>query len=71
MTGDGLPHSKRRLSVNRGNLRPEEPHRLIQALADSQQREAVPTWDLSNERPLIQRPVGDLLTITGDFREPP
>jgi uncharacterized protein YdiU (UPF0061 family) len=69
MTGDGLTHATRRLSVNRGRLRPEESHRLIQAFADSQQREAAPAPDLSNERPLVQRLLSDLLAITRDFRE--
>ena len=69
MTGDGLTHATRRLSVNRGRLRPEESHRLIQAFADSQQREAAPAPDLSNERPLVQRLLSDLLAITRDYRE--
>ncbi|MCR9097990.1 MAG: protein adenylyltransferase SelO family protein [bacterium] len=69
MTGDGLTHATRRLSRNRRRLRPEESHRLIQAFADFQQRDDPPTPDLSNERPLVQRILRDLLAITRDFRE--
>ena len=69
MTGDGLTHATRRLSVNRRRLTPEESHRLIQAFADFQQRDAPPAPDLSGERPLVRRILRDLLSITRDYRE--
>ena len=70
MTGDGLTHATRRLSVNRKRLRPEETHRLIQAFADFQQRDdAPPVPDLSQERPLVRRLLRDLISLTHDFRE--
>lgn len=69
MTGDGLTHATRRLSINRGRLRPEESHRLIQAFADTQQRDDAPRPDLCDARPLVRRILRDLLAITRDFRE--
>ncbi len=69
MTGDGLTHATRRLSAHRRRLRAEESHRLIQAFADSQQRDDPPDPDLSAERPLVRRILRDLLSITRDFRE--
>lgn len=70
MTGDGLTHATRRLSVNRRRLRAEESHRLVQAFADFQQRDdAPPPPDFSDERPLLRRLLGDLISLTRDFRE--
>ncbi|MEM9175622.1 MAG: hypothetical protein AAGC67_10340 [Myxococcota bacterium] len=69
MTGDGLTHATRRLSVNRRRLRPEESHRLIQAFADFQQRDDASAPDLAGERPLVRRILRDLLAITRDYRE--
>jgi uncharacterized protein YdiU (UPF0061 family) len=69
MTGDGLTHATRRLSVNRRRLKPEESHRLVQAFADFQERDDGLQADLAGERPLVQRLLRDLIALTHDFRE--
>jgi uncharacterized protein YdiU (UPF0061 family) len=75
MTGDGLTHATRRLTSNRSRLAPEETYRLIQAFADSQQREESagskvnPNDAMSRERPLVRRIHRDLQHLLKDYRE--
>jgi hypothetical protein len=81
MTGDGLTHATRRLTINRGRLEPEETYRLIQAFADSQQREGLDPHDgkkkrsanhldhMDSERPLVQRIHRDMQELARDYRE--
>jgi len=69
MTGDGLTHATRRLSVNRRRLKPEESHRLVQAFADFQERDDGLQADLAGERPIVQRLLRDLIALTHEFRE--
>lgn len=75
MTGDGLTHATRRLTSNRGRLAPEETYRLIQAFANSQQREAPSSNSRADEdamaleRPLVRRIHRDLQRLANDYRE--
>jgi len=75
MTGDGLTHATRRLTVNRGRLAPEETYRLIKAFANSQQREVSPSDSrvdqdtMQSERPLVRRIHRDLQRLASDYRE--
>jgi len=75
MTGDGLAHATRRLTTNRGRLEPEEIYRLIQAFADSQQREPDPDGEISHlarmngERSLVRRIHQSMQELARDYRE--
>jgi hypothetical protein len=75
MTGDGLAHATRRLTTNRGRLSPEETYRLIQAFAESQEREdpadspADEGDAMSDERPLVKRLHRDLQRLASEYRE--
>ncbi|HIG70050.1 MAG: hypothetical protein ABGX04_08165 [Myxococcales bacterium] len=81
MTGDGLTHATRRLTTNRRRLKPEETYRLIQAFADSQQREdlrhaygkgkgvANHLERMNSERPLVQRIHRDMQKLARTYRE--
>lgn len=73
MTGDGLSHATRRLASSQSRLAPEETYRLIQAFADSQQREASDASaagdPMTDERPLVRRIHRDLQRLTNDYRE--
>ncbi len=75
MTGDGLAHATRRLTTNRGRLEPEETYRLIQAFADSQQREPDPDGEISHlarmngERSLVRRIHQSMQELARDYRE--
>ena len=75
MTGDGLTHATRRLTVNRGRLAPEETYRLIMAFANSQERDATDSdrkardSAMAFERPLVKRIQRDLQRLTSDYRE--
>jgi hypothetical protein len=81
MTGDGLTHATRRLTTNRSRLEPEEIYRLIQAFADSQQREGLEHTKpkgkrsanhlerMDSERPLVQRIHRDMQELARTYRE--
>ena len=79
MTGDGLTHATRRLTTNRRRLEPEETYRLIQAFADSQQREGLGHTKgkgcashlerMASERPLVQRIHRDMQALARTYRE--
>lgn len=75
MTGDGLTHATRRLTSNRKRLAPEETYRLIQAFADSQQREDRPGSQskhlkaIKTERALVQRLHKSMQELARDYRE--
>ena len=75
MTGDGLTHATRRLTSNRSRLEPEETYRLVQAFADSQQREDGPAAgsrqmdDMKTERMLVQRIHKSMQKLARDYRE--
>lgn len=75
MTGDGLTHATRRLTTNRRRLEPEETYRLIQAFADSQQREDVASSPanhidaMTTERSLVQRIHRSMQDLARDYRE--
>ena len=75
MTGDGLTHATRRLTTNRRRLAPEETYRLIQAFADSQQRDEKPGAPpnhidaMASERSLVQRIHRSMQALARDYRE--
>jgi hypothetical protein len=79
MTGDGLTHATRRLTINRSRLEVEETYRLIQAFADSQQREGLcpeksprqanHLHGMESERPLVQRIHRDMQALARTYRE--
>jgi hypothetical protein len=70
MTGDGLTHATHRIANSRHRLAAEETHWLVQAFADSQQREPVRSpRDPTRMRPLVQRIHRDVLALIRDHRE--
>ena len=75
MTGDGLTHATRRLTANRKRLEAEETYRLIQAFADTQQREDASTSatnfvdTIATERKLVRRIHKDMQELARDYRE--
>ncbi|MEZ4334543.1 MAG: hypothetical protein R3F35_22540 [Myxococcota bacterium] len=75
MTGDGLTHAAHRIATSRRRLAAEETYRLIEAFADTQDRNEkdrarrTPRVAMAGERPLVRRIHEELERLALEYRE--